>query len=62
MICYVEFICKVMIQIFWNEKQETNYDDELIHFYMPWKLQLVFQEELVLTLFLMYIHVVQVLQ
>ena len=47
--------------IFWNKKKGTNYDDKLICLYMPWKLQLVFEEELVSTLFLMYIHVVQVL-
>ena len=40
----------------------TNYDDKLIRLYMSRKTLLVFQEELVSTLFLMYIHTVQVLQ
>ena len=62
MICYVGFVCRVMIQIFWNKRlKETNCDDKLIHLYMSWKIQLV-AEELVSTLFLMYIHTTQVPQ
>ena len=63
MICYIGFICKVMIQTFQNMMLKgTNCDDELIHLYMPWKALLVFWEELVATLFLMYIHTIQALQ
>ena len=61
MTCYVGFVCKVMIQNTWNKRlKETDYNDELIHLYMPWKIQLA--GELVSTLFLMYIHTTQVLQ
>ena len=45
MICSAEFVYKVMIQIFWNKRLKgTNCDDELIHLYMQWKIQLVAEE------------------
>ena len=57
MICYVGFICRVMIQNCWNKRLKgINCDDELICLYMPWKIQLVLAGRLVSILFLMVIH------
>ena len=62
-----DMLCRIHLQSddpdIWNKRlKETNCDNDLIRLYMPWKIQLVFREELVSTLFLMYIHTAQVPQ
>ena len=61
-----DMLCRICLQsddpdILEQEAKRDRLHNELIHLYMPWKIQLLFREELVSTLFLMYIHTAQVL-